>query len=109
MVDYIKSNPFCLLHIDKLFFNSINDDITYQKIIFEYFEYIKKRIKHDSIYRLLSPLLDIFFAVPNGKKIKSEINESMKNHEVDKLEFIFLNFMKEKRLVDLNISVSNLI
>ena len=95
---YIKSNPFCLLHIDKLFFNSINDDITYQKIIFEYFKYIKKRIKHDSIYRLLSPLLDIFFAVPNGKKIKSEINESMKNHEVDKLEFIFLNFMKEKKL-----------
>ena len=94
----IQSNPFCLLNIDKLFFNSINDDIAYQKIIFEYFEYIKKRIKQDSIYRLLSPLLHIFFAVTNGKKIKSEINASIKNYEVDKLEFMFLKFMKEQRV-----------
>ena len=70
------------------------------QIIFSnvFFEYIKKRIKHDSIYRLLSPLLSIFFEVPNGKKIKSAINASIKNYEVDKLEFMFLNFMKERKI-----------
>ena len=93
----IKANPFCLLNIDKLFFNSINyDNQIYQKIIIEYFEYIKKRISHDSIYRLLSPLLHIFFAVPNGKKIKSQINEYINNYEINKLENMFLKFTKDQ-------------
>ena len=92
----VKSNPFCLLNIDKLFFNSVDNNKIYQNIIFEYFEYVKKRVKHDSVYRLLSPLLDIFFTVPNGKKIKSEINTNIKNYNIDKLESIFLRFIKQQ-------------
>ena len=92
---FIKANPFCLLNIDKLFFNSVSGDKSDQKIIFEYFEYVRKKIRQDSIYRLLSPLLHIFFAVPNGKKIKTQINEYIKNYEVNKLEYIFLKFAKQ--------------
>ena len=33
----------------------------------------QKKNKDDSIFRLLSPLLGIFFGVQNGKKYKSEI------------------------------------
>ena len=67
-------------------------------IIIEYFDYIKKRIDHDSIFRLLSPLLHIFFATPNSKKIKSEINSNMKNYEIDKLESIFLEFIEKQKV-----------
>ena len=95
---FIKANPFCLLNIDKLFFNSVSGDKSDQKIIFEYFEYVRKKIRQDSIYRLLSPLLHIFFAVPNGKKIKSQINEYIKNYEVNKLEYIFLKFAKQHKV-----------
>ena len=51
------------------------------------------KIGKDSIYRLLSPLLYIFFAVPNGKKFKAEIHQKMKNCEIDKLESVFLQFV----------------
>ena len=94
----IKSDPFCLLNIDELFFNKINSNNIHQNIIIEYFDYIKKRIDHDSIFRLLSPLLHIFFATPNSKKIKSEINSNMKNYEIDKLESIFLKFIGKQKV-----------
>ncbi len=95
----IKVDPFCLSNIDKLFFNQTNNNNIYQNIIIEYFDYIKNRIGHDSIFRLLSPLLHIFFSTPNGKNIKSEINLNMKNYEIDKLESIFLEFIGKQKVV----------
>ena len=38
-------------------------------LIFDYFNYIKPKIGIDSIFRLLSPFLNIFFGVPNSKII----------------------------------------
>ena len=89
----IQSNPFCLLDVDERFFNKTKVKQEYKSIILEYFDYIKQKIGKDSIYRLLSPLLYIFFAVPNGKKFKAEIHQKMKNCEIDKLESVFLQFV----------------
>ena len=90
----VQSNPFCLLDVDERFFNKTKDKLEYKRVIFEYFNYIKQKIGKDSIYRLLSPLLYIFFAVPNGKKFKAEIHQKMKNCEIDKLEAVFLQFVE---------------
>ena len=89
----IQSNPFCLLDVDKTFFNEDADIKNYQNIVFEYFNYIKQKIDEDSIFRLLSPLLYIFFGVPNGKKFKSEIHQKIKNNDIDNLEKMFLQFI----------------
>ena len=89
----IQSNPFCLLDVDKTFFNEDTDKKNYKKIVFEYFNYIKQKIDEDSIFRLLSPLLYIFFGVPNGKKFKSEIHQKIKNNDIDNLEKMFLQFI----------------
>jgi len=89
----IQSNPFCLLDVDRIFFDEINNKKEYQNIILEYFNYIKQKIEEDSIFRLLSPLLYIFFGAPNGKKFKAEVHQKMKNYEIDKLETIFLKFI----------------
>ena len=94
----IQSNPFCLLSVDKMFFNESSEIQLHQNIILEYFAYIKNKIQHDSIYRLLSPLLCIFFGIPNGKKFKSEIHLKMKNNDIDKLEYIFLDIIKRKKI-----------
>ena len=90
----IQSNPFCLLDVDKTFFNEDADKKNYKKIVFEYFNYIKQKIDEDSIFRLLSPLLYIFFGVPNGKKFKSEIHQKIKNNDIDNLEKLFLQFIR---------------
>ena len=71
-------------------------------IIIEYFNYIKLKIKKDSIFRLLSPLLQIFFGMPNSKGFKAEINEKMRNQEVDNLEYIFLKFVNESPSISIN-------
>ena len=92
----IQNNPFCLSKVDEIFFNEVCNKNKYNIIIGEYFQYIKARLNKDSIYRLLSPLLNIFFGVPNSKQFRSEINEKMRNHEIDKLENLFLKFVNEK-------------
>jgi len=89
----IQSNPFCLLDVDKTFFNEDADIKNYQNIVFEYFNYIKQKIDEDSIFRLLSPLLYIFFGVPNGKEFKSKIHQKIKNNDIDNLEKMFLQFI----------------
>ena len=55
---------------------------------------LKQKIDNDTIFRLLSPLLYIFFGLPNNKNFKAEINKIMKNHEIDKLESLFLEFIR---------------
>ena len=91
----IQSYPFCLLNVDKIFFNEIaKDNQKYKSVVFEYFNYVKQKIDDDSIFRLLSPLLYIFFGIPNGKKLKAEIHQKIKNYEIDELESLFLKLIR---------------
>ncbi len=93
----IQNNPFCLNKIDKIFFKEENKIDLSENIISDYFNYIRPKIKNDSIFRLLSPLLQIFFGIPNSKKLKNEIHIQMQNHEFDKLENLFLKFVNKNR------------
>ena len=95
----VQNNPFCLSRVDSLFFNHKKETKINEKIIIDYFEYIRKKIKNDSIFRLLSPMLNIFFGVPDSKKFKIEIHQKIKNHEIDKLESLFLKFISHKNQI----------
>ena len=95
----IQNNPFCLKNVDKLFFNATNKYNISENTIKEYFAYIKPIKGKDSIYRLLSPLLNIFFGIPDGKQFKIDIHSNMKNQNFELLEKIFLNFIKEKKIL----------
>ena len=68
------------------FFNYPEKKIINEKIIIEYFNYIKPKINTESIFRLLSPILQIFFGIPNSKKFKTDIHDNMKNHKINELE-----------------------
>ena len=92
----IQSNPFCLSQVDKLFFNYENKINSNEKIILEYFNYIRPKINNDSIFRLLSPVLQIFFGVPDSKKFKNEIHLKIQNKEIEKLENLFIEFINQK-------------
>jgi len=89
----IQNNPFCLGKVDKLFFSFKNEKNLDKKIILDYFNYIKPKIGNDSIFRLLSPLLQIFFGIPDSKKLKTEIHQQIKDQEIDNLESLFLQFI----------------
>ncbi len=95
----IQNNPFCLRKVDSLFYNNLSSYKISEDTIIEYFNYIKPKIGTDSIYRLLSPLLNIFFGVANGKKFKIDIHTNMKSNNFEKLEKIFLSFVREKSLL----------
>jgi len=98
----IQNNPFCLSNIDQLFFNQKNKKQVDEKIILEYFDYIKPKIKKESIFRLLSPLLKIFFGVPDSKYFKTEIHNKIKNYELENLESLFLKFVDQKKEIIFN-------
>ena len=74
----IQNNPFALNQVDKLFYNHKKKTGINEKIILEYFNYIRPKMNNDSIFRLLSPLLQIFFGVPNSKHFKTEIHDKIK-------------------------------
>ncbi|MDC0194857.1 tRNA dihydrouridine(20/20a) synthase DusA [Alphaproteobacteria bacterium] len=92
----IQNNPFCLSQVDKLFYNYEKYTNINENIILDYFNYIKPRIENDSIFRLLSPLLQIFFGIPDSKKFKIEIHNKIKNKKIDELEFLFLKFVNQQ-------------
>ena len=94
----IQNNPFCLKNVDNLFYNEPSQYIISENTIKEYFNFIRPKVGKDSIYRLLSPLLNIFFGVPDGKQFKIDVHSNMKNQNFDILEKILLNFVKEKKL-----------
>jgi len=98
----IQQNPFSLNNIDQLFFNIKKEKNINKKIIIEYFDYIKPIMGKDSIFRLLSPLLNIFFGIPNSKRYKSEIHKRMLNQEIKALEALFLQFMGEEHKLAIN-------
>ena len=91
----IQNNPFCLSKVDELFFNSSKKIVINENIIHQYFKYIKPKVGKDSIFRILSPLLQIFFGVPNSKEIKLQIHYYMKKNKIDLLENKFLEFVKQ--------------
>ena len=95
----IQNNPFCLKDVDRLFYNKANKYIISEKTIKDYFNFIRPKIGKDSIYRLLSPLLNVFFGIPNSKQFKIDIHSNMKNHNFDTLERVFLKFVNEKKLL----------
>jgi len=94
----IQNNPFCLKDVDRQFYNETNNYIISEKTIIDYFNFIRPKFGTDSIYRLLSPLLNIFFGVPNTKEFKIDIHSMMKENNFEILEKIFLNFIKEKKI-----------
>lgn len=95
----IQNNPFILSKVDNLFYNLKDKKILNENIVLEYFNYIKPKISNDSLFRLLSPLLQIFFGVSDSKKFKSEIHDKIKNNEIDILEKLFIDFIRQKNFI----------
>ncbi len=93
----IKNNPFILKKVDKKIFKE-KDKLIDETIISNYFEYIKPKIEFESIFRLLSPLLNIFFSVPDSKVYKSKINDYMKDQKIRLIEELLIKFISEKKL-----------
>ncbi len=93
----IKNNPFILKEVDRKIFKE-EDKLIDESIINNYFEYIKPKIGFESIFRLLSPLLHIFFSVPNSKFYKSRINEYMKDQKINLIEELLIKFVSERNL-----------
>ncbi len=95
----IQSNPFVLNKVDRVFFNDRKKNNLDEEVILNYFNYIKTKITSDSIFRLLSPMLQIFFGVPNSKYFKTKIHEHIKNNDLDIIENLFLRFVKDNKLI----------
>ena len=93
----IKNNPFILKDVDRKIFKEEGRLID-ETIIYNYFEYIKPKLSIESIFRLLSPLLHIFFSVPHSKIYKSKINEYMKDQKINLIEDLLIKFVSEKDL-----------
>ena len=93
----IKNNPFILKEVDRKIFGEKNRLIN-ESIINNYFEYIKPKIGFDSIFRLLSPLLSIFFSIPHSKTYKAKINAYMKNQKIELIEDLLIKFINEQRI-----------
>ena len=81
------------------FFQETKKYIISESTIKDYFNFIRPKIGKDSIYRLLSPLLNIFFGIPDSKQFKIDIHSQMKDHNFDILEKVFLKFVNEKKLI----------
>jgi len=95
----IQNNPFCLKNVDQLFYNTKEQYDINENTIHEYFDYIKPRVGKESIFRLMSPLLNIFFGIPNSKNFKAVIHDNMQKQKVDILEKIFLEFIKQNNFL----------
>ena len=95
----IQKNPFCLSKVDELFFNSSQKVFVNENTIHQYFKYIRPKLDKDSIFRLLSPLLQIFFGIPHSKEFKSRIHHNMKKNKIDFLESLILEFINKHKLL----------
>ena len=94
----IQNNPFCLKNVDSLFYNYSSEYVISENTIKDYFNFIRPAVGKDSVYRLLSPLLNIFFGVPDGKQFKIDVHSNMKDQNIDMLEKVLLNFVREKKI-----------
>jgi len=95
----IQNNPFLLKKVDSYIYNLDDLNNINEKLIFDYFNYINPKIKTESIFRLLSPILQIFFGVPNSKKFKSKIHDYMKNQDLKRIEELFINFIRKNKFL----------
>ncbi len=95
----IQNNPFCLKNVDKHIYNEKNVTNFDESSINNYFEFIKLKKGSDSIFRLLSPILQIFFGIPNSKATKIKIYEYLKEGKIDLIEKKLISFLKENRLI----------
>ena len=93
----IKNNPFILKEVDEKIFKK-EDKLIDELIINNYFEYIKPKLGFESIFRLLSPLLSIFFSVPHSKTYKSRINDYMKDQKINLIQDLLIEFVNERNL-----------
>ena len=93
----IKNNPFVLKEVDKKIFKEKNKLID-ELVINNYFEYIKPKLGFESIFRLMSPLLSIFFSVPNSKIYRTKINDYMRDQKINLIEDLLIKFISEKNL-----------
>ena len=93
----IKNNPFILKEVDKKIFKE-KDILIDESIINNYFDYIKPKLGFESIFRLLSPLLNIFFSIPHSKTYKSKINDYMKDQKINLIEDLLIKFVSERNL-----------
>ena len=93
----IKNNPFILKDVDKKIFKEKNKLID-EAVINNYFTYIKPKLGFESIFRLLSPLLNIFFSVPHSKIYKAKINDYMKDQKINLIEDLLIKFVSERNL-----------
>ena len=93
----IKNNPFILKDVDNKIFKETTRLID-ETVINNYFEYIRPKLGIESVFRLLSPLLHIFFSVPHGKIYKTKINDYMKDQKINLIEDLLMKFINEKNL-----------
>ena len=94
-----KLNNISYTLVQNSYIKETNKYIISEKTIKDYFNFIKPKISEESIYRLLSPLLNIFFGIPDSKQFKIDIHSKMKDHNFDALERVFLKFVNEKKLL----------
>ena len=95
----IQKNPFCLSRVDGLFFNFSQKVFVNENTIHQYFKYIRPKLGRDSIFRLLSPLLQIFFGIPHSREFKSRIHYNMEKNKIDVLESLILEFVNKQQLL----------
>ena len=95
----IQNNPFLLKKIDEIFYDNKNSIEVNEELIYKYFNYIKPKISNESIFRLLSPLLNIFFGIPNSKAFKTKINQYMQARDLNIIEDLILDFVKKNSLI----------
>ena len=95
----IKNNPFLLKEVDNKIFKERESGLIDEKVIHKYFEYINTKVGFESIFRLMSPLLNIFFSVPNSKIYRSKINDYMKDKKIKLIEDLLIKFVSESKVI----------